>query len=216
MDKHDLKKEIAKLVMQELKTSGLLINEYNKVPVSVSARHLHLCKEDLEALFGKGYELTVEKEISQPGQYAAKEKVTLITDKGKIENIRVLGPLRNKTQIELTKSEARTLGLNLEVRNSGDLADTSGVTIKGPKGSIELREGVIIADRHIHMTPEDAENYGVKNGQKVSVVVNGKKGGVLSNVTIRVNPRYKLDFHIDTDDANAFLIQNGDLLELVK
>ena len=216
MDKHDLKKEIAKLVMQELKTSGLLINEYNKVPVSVSARHLHLCKEDLEALFGKGYELTVEKEISQPGQYAAKEKVTLITDKGKIENIRVLGPLRNKTQIELTKSEARTLGLNLEVRNSGDLDNTSGVTIKGPKGSIELREGVIIADRHIHMTPEDAENYGVKNGQKVSVVVNGKKGGVLSNVTIRVNPRYKLDFHIDTDDANAFLIQNGDLLELVK
>lgn len=216
MDKHDLKKEIAKLVMQELKTSGLLINEYNKVPVSVSARHLHLCREDLEALFGKGYELTVEKEISQPGQYAAKEKVTLITDKGKIENIRVLGPLRNKTQIELTKSEARTLGLNLEVRNSGDLDNTSGVTIKGPKGSIELREGVIIADRHIHMTPEDAENYGVKNGQKVSVVVNGKKGGVLSNVTIRVNPRYKLDFHIDTDDANAFLIQNGDLLELVK
>lgn len=216
MDKHDLKKEIAKLVMQELKTSGLLINEYNKVPVSVSARHLHLCREDLEALFGKGYELTVEKEISQPGQYAAKEKVTLITDKGKIENIRVLGPLRNKTQIELTKSEARTLGLNLEVRNSGDLSNTSGVTIKGPKGSIELREGVIIADRHIHMTPEDAENYGVKNGQKVSVVVNGKKGGVLSNVTIRVNPRYKLDFHIDTDDANAFLIQNGDLLELVK
>lgn len=216
MNKHDLKKEIAKLVMQELKTSGLLINEYNKVPVSVSARHLHLCKEDLEALFGKGYELTVEKEISQPGQYAAKEKVTLITDKGKIENIRVLGPLRNKTQIELTKSEARTLGLNLEVRNSGDLDNTSGVTIKGPKGSIELREGVIIADRHIHMTPEDAENYGVKNGQKVSVVVNGKKGGVLSNVTIRVNPRYKLDFHVDTDDANAFLIQNGDLLELVK
>lgn len=216
MDKHDLKKEIAKLVMQELKTSGLLINEYNKVPVSVSARHLHLCREDLEALFGKGYELTVEKEISQPGQYAAKEKVTLITDKGKIENIRVLGPLRNKTQIELTKSEARTLGLNLEVRNSGDLSNTSGVTIKGPKGSIELREGVIIADRHIHMTPEDAENYDVKNGQKVSVVVNGKKGGVLSNVTIRVNPRYKLDFHIDTDDANAFLIQNGDLLELVK
>lgn len=216
MDKHDLKKEIAKLVMQELKTSGLLINEYNKVPVSVSARHLHLCREDLEALFGKGYELTVEKEISQPGQYAAKEKVTLITDKGKIENIRVLGPLRNKTQIELTKSEARTLGLNLEVRNSGDLDNTSGVTIKGPKGSIELREGVIIADRHIHMTPEDAENYGVKNGQKVSVVVNGKKGGVLSNVTIRVNPRYKLDFHIDTDDANAFLIQNGDLLDLVK
>lgn len=216
MDKHDLKKEIAKLVMQELKTSGLLINEYNKVPVSVSARHLHLCREDLEALFGKGYELTVEKEISQPSQYAAKEKVTLITDKGKIENIRVLGPLRNKTQIELTKSEARTLGLNLEVRNSGDLVNTSGVTIKGPKGSIELREGVIIADRHIHMTPEDAENYGVKNGQKVSVVVNGKKGGVLSNVTIRVNPRYKLDFHIDTDDANAFLIQNGDLLELVK
>lgn len=216
MDKHDLKKEIAKLVMQELKTSGLLINEYNNVPVSVSARHLHLCREDLEALFGKGYELTVEKEISQPGQYAAKEKVTLITDKGKIENIRVLGPLRNKTQIELTKSEARTLGLNLEVRNSGDLDNTSGVTIKGPKGSIELREGVIIADRHIHMTPEDAENYGVKNGQKVSVVVNGKKGGVLSNVTIRVNPRYKLDFHIDTDDANAFLIQNGDLLDLVK
>lgn len=216
MDKNIIKKEIARLVLEELKDSGLLQQDYTKVPVSISARHLHLNQEDLESLFGKGYELTFNRYISQPGQFASNEKVTLISEKGKIENVRVLGPLRSKTQVEISKSDTRLLGIEPVVKSSGDLENTQGLILEGPRGRIALGEGVIVPDRHIHMTPQDANNYGVEDGQKVSIKVDGMKGGILSGVTIRVNPRYKLDFHIDTDDANAFFINNGDKLELIK
>ena len=216
MDRNIFKNEITKLVLEELKDSGLLYRDYSKVPVSISARHLHLSREDLDTLFGKDYELTIYKYISQPGQYASNEKVTLISEKGQIENVRVLGPIRSKTQIELAKSEIRLLGIEPVVRSSGDLENTPGLIIEGPRGRVILREGVIIPDRHIHMTPQDAKNYDVEDGQRVSVKIEGRKGGILSNVTIRVNPRYKLDFHIDTDDSNAFFIKNGDILELIK
>jgi putative phosphotransacetylase len=216
MYKDEIKEEITMLVLEELKDCGLLQQDYAKVPVSISARHLHLNQGDLEALFGRGYELTLNRYISQPGQFASNERVTLISEKGRIENVRVLGPLRSKTQIELSKSDARVLGIKPVVRSSGDLNHTPGVILEGPRGRIVLKEGVIIPDRHIHMTPRDAENYGVEDGQKVSVKVDGTKGGILSDITIRVNPRYKLDFHIDTDDANAFFIENGDKLELLK
>ncbi len=216
MDRDIIKKEITKLVLEELKYSRLLFQDYSKIPVSISARHLHLCREDLDALFGKGYELTFNRNISQPGQFASNEKVTLISEKNRIENVRILGPLRNRTQVELSKSETRLLGIKPFVRSSGDLKNTPGLILEGPKGRITLKEGVIIPDRHIHMTPKDAENYGVEDGQRVEVKVEGRKGGVLSNVTIRVSSRYKLDFHIDTDDANAFFINNGDMLEIIK
>lgn len=216
MDKSTIKKEITRLVLEELKDSGLLHQDYSKVPVSISARHVHLSREDLDTLFGKGYELTVNRYISQPGQFASNEKVTLISEKGKIQNVRVLGPIRGKTQVELAKSETRLLGIEAVVKNSGDLENTPGLILEGPRGRIILKEGVIVPDRHIHMTPQDAKNYGVEDGQRVSVKVDGRKGGVLSNVTIRVGPKYKLDFHIDTDDANAFFIENGDMLELIK
>jgi len=216
MDRDEIKKEITKLVLEELKKAGLLYQDYTRVPVSISARHVHLNREDLDKLFGKGYELTVNRYISQPGQFASNEKVTLISEKGRIEDVRILGPLRDKTQVELSKSETRLLGIDAVVRDSGNLKNTPSLIMEGPKGRIILKEGVIVPDRHIHMTPQDANNYGVKDGQIVSVKVKGKKGGVLSNVKIRVSPKYKLDFHIDTDDANAFIINNGDMLELIK
>lgn len=213
MDLVNLRKEITELVVKEMEEMGLLTQS---VPVSISARHLHVTKEHLEILFGKNYELTIEKEISQPGQFAAKEKVDLKTSKGEIRGIRILGPTRSKTQIELPKSDFRKLGLSGEVRNSGDVSGSEGILIVGPKGQVNLVEGLIIADRHIHMTPEDASRYGVESGQIVSVAVPGIKGGIMNHVTIRVSESYALDFHVDTDDANAFLLENGQLLQIIK
>lgn len=213
MDLENLKKEITDLVVKEMEEMGLLSLS---VPVSVSARHLHVSQEHLEILFGKGYELTIQKHISQPGQFAANEKVDLITKKGTIKGIRILGPVRSKTQIELPKSDIRRLGLTGDVRNSGDIIGSEGIMIVGPYGQVELLEGVIIADRHIHMTPSDALRYGVHAGQLVSVKVPGVKGGLMNHVTIRISDKYALDFHIDTDDANAFLIENGQWLEIIK
>lgn len=213
MDLVNLRKEITELVVKEMEEMGLLTQS---VPVSISARHLHVTKEHLEILFGKNYELTIEKEISQPGQFAAKEKVDLKTSKGEIRGIRILGPVRNKTQIELPKSDFRKIGLTGEVRNSGDVTGSDGITIIGPKGQVHLQEGLIIADRHIHMKPEDAKRYGVVSGQIVSVAVPGIKGGIMNHVTIRVSESYALDFHVDTDDANAFLLENGQMLQIIK
>lgn len=213
---NDLKEAIAAMILEELQGFVYDPGIRDQVPVSISARHLHLSQEDLEALFGKGYTLTVFKEISQPGQFAANEKVTLKTDKGEIKNIRVLGPVRTQTQIELSQSECRQLGLPGMVRNSGDLSGTPGIVMVGPKGSVKLNEGVIIPDRHIHMTPADATAYGVIHGEKVSLAFDGPKGGRLDEVTIRVSERYKLDTHLDTDDANAFQIQPGAWARIIK
>ncbi len=213
MDLKDLKKEITDLVVKEMEGMGLLDLS---VPVSISARHLHVTQEHLEILFGKNYELQVERMISQPGQYAAKEKVDLKTPKGEIKGIRILGPVRKITQIELPKSDFRRIGLKGMVRNSGDIAGSEGITVIGPKGQVELKEGVIIADRHIHMTPQDAKHYNVTAGQVVSVEVPGLRGGIMNNVSIRVSDAYALDFHVDTDDANAFLLENGQWLKIIK
>lgn len=206
--------QIKEMVMKELEASGLL-NRFNQVPASISARHLHISRADLDILFGKDYKLTVSRWISQPGQFASNEKVTLVTENGSINNVRILGPLRQETQVELAKSDIRRLGLQPHVRSSGNIKGTPGILLRGPKGQVELSQGVIIADRHIHMKPNDASNYGVKDGQEVAVKVSGPRGGVLEHVKIRVSENYVLDFHIDTDDASAFLIETGDLLELI-
>ncbi|WP_017754433.1 phosphate propanoyltransferase [Calidifontibacillus oryziterrae] len=213
----DLIEEITYLVIEELKNSKLLNGNKQKthVPVSISARHIHLQEDHVGLLFGEGYHLTKFKEISQPGQYACNEKLTLIGPKGIIENVRVLGPLRSKTQVEIASSDARKLGLSAPVRNSGNLKGSAPITIVGPKGSVTLEEGCIIADRHIHMTPKDANDYGVFDGQKVSVLVEGAKGGVMDQVTIRIKDRYALDMHIDTDDANAFGLKGNEQLKLI-
>lgn len=209
--------KITKAVMEELAKHQIIGSSEPKthVPVGISARHLHLQKEHVEPLFGKGYVLTKFKDISQPGQYACNEKVTIKGPRGTIENVRVLGPLRKQTQVEIAASDARKLGFVPPVRSSGNLAGSAPITIIGPKGAISLTEGCIIADRHIHMHPNDAAAYGVHDGQKVSVLVDGEKGGVIGQVTIRVNERYALDMHLDTDDANAFGLTGNEWLPII-
>lgn len=185
-----------------------------KVKVAVSARHIHLTKEDVDILFGKDYELHKRNDLSQLGQFASEEKVTIKTDKGEL-SLRVLGPVRTYTQAEISKTDSFKLGINPPVRNSGDVKGSKVVTIIGPSGIIENKECCIIADRHIHMNNEDSIKYGLKNGDIVSVKTEGVKGSILNNVHIRVADNFVLEMHIDTDDANANLISGGELLEVI-
>lgn len=195
---------------------GMMHKKSMKIPVSISARHVHLCREDMDALFGEEEELTVFKELSQPGQYASNEKVTVSGPRGCFEGVRVLGPLRGRSQVEVSMTDARKLGIAPPVRSSGDIKDSASVTLTGPKGSVTLKEGCIVAERHIHMSPSDAKFYGVSDLERVMVKIHNAKGGALDNVYVRVRDDFELDMHIDTDDANAFLIQNSDWVELVK
>ncbi|MDD3139333.1 MAG: phosphate propanoyltransferase [Lachnospiraceae bacterium] len=186
------------------------------IPLGVSARHIHLSQNDLQALFGKGYELTFLKKLSQPGQFAAAETVEVIGPQNSIKKVRILGPVRAQTQVEVSASDGRKLGLTAPVRTSGDLNGTPGIKLKGPAGEITIACGVIVADRHIHMTPADAKWYGVMDGEKVQVLIEGPKSGSMGNVTIRVSDSYKLDLHVDVDDGNAFLLRQGQKLKLMK
>ena len=175
----------------------------SKFIVETSAHHVHLSQKDLETLFGEGYELTVKKELSQPGQFAAQEKVTVVGERGE-KAMSVLGPVRSESQVEVSLTDARALGLKALVRESGDLEGTNGCVLKGPKGQITLEKGVIAAKRHIHMTPADAENFNVKNGQIVKVRVDTDgRSLVFDDVVIRVKDTYALAMHIDTDESNA-------------
>lgn len=208
-----LVEQVTKLVFESLQQYCEIRTE---VPVGVSARHIHLDIDHLKILFGEDYQLTQLKLLSQPGQYAAEETVELKGPKGKIPKVRVLGPVRPQTQVEITATDARKLGMKAPVRTSGDLKGTPGITITGPKGEITISEGVIIADRHVHMTPFDAKCFRVTDGQKVKLFADGEKGGILHNVTIRVSDKYALDCHIDTDDASAFQINQGQLLKIIR
>ena len=175
-----------------------------KVLVETSARHIHLTKEAVEALYGKGAELTVKKMLSQPGQFACgNEKITLVGPKGNLA-VSVLGPERKSNQVELSYTDARALGLaGVPVRESGDTAGTPGLKLVGPAGEITIDEGVIIAKRHIHMTPADAEAFGVKDKQVVKVKINSERTLIFDDVVVRVNPNFALAMHIDTDECNA-------------
>jgi putative phosphotransacetylase len=216
--RRELADAVRRLVLEELAKSGLAPGRRPPmlVPVGVSARHMHVTKEHMAVLFGPGSELTVHRPLSQPGQFAANEQVTLVGPKGTIERVRILGPYRSRTQVELAPSDARKLGISPPVRRSGDLAGTPGLTVIGPHGRLELAEGCIIAERHIHMTPDDARVYGVRDGQKVKVRVNGERGGIMDHVTIRVRNDFRLELHIDTDEANGFGIRHGSLLAVIR
>ncbi len=186
-----------------------------KVTVGVSNRHVHLTKQDLETLFGIGHELTKVKDINQPGQFASAEMVTLKTEKNEIKKVRVLGPVRPYTQVEISKTDAFTLGLKPPMRESGDVIGSASITLIGPNGTLDLKEGCIIATRHIHATKEDAKRLGLEGIDKVSVRVGGEKGGVMENVSVRVADNSYYEMHVDTDDANAHFISNGDELEII-
>lgn len=174
-----------------------------KVLIEISARHVHLSKPDLEILFGAGFELSKFKDLSQTGQFAAKETIKLAGPRGELDGVRVLGPVRAKTQVEVSETEARALGLNPPVRDSGNLEGTPGVKIIGPKGEVNLTSGVILALRHIHIDPAAAAELGVKNYDRVKVDTIGLRDLLFENVLIRVDPSFKLAMHIDTDEANA-------------
>ena len=208
--------EIVKKILADMPESeaGDLSND---VPVGVSNRHIHLNKADLETLFGKGYELTFFKELSQPGQYACKELLTIVGPSLRpIENVRVLGPLRGKSQVEIAATDSYVLKVKPPVRESGNLVGSAPITIIGPKGVVQLSEGCIIANRHIHMSPSDAAKFNVKDGDYVTVDVNGKRRTRWYDVQVRVSPDFRLEMHVDTDDANAAGIGNGFKVKIIK
>ncbi|WP_251158573.1 phosphate propanoyltransferase [Caniella muris] len=185
------------------------------VPVGVSGRHVHLSQADLEALFGPGARLTPLRELSQPGQFAAEERVTLVGPKGVIQHVRVLGPVRARTQVEVLRGDTYRLGIKPCVRLSGHIDGTPGVTLVGPAGAVTLTEGVIVAARHLHLSPEEAVGLGLRDGQVVSLLCEGERPGRLDGVVVRASGRGALDCHIDTEEANAFGLVNGSRLRLV-
>lgn len=186
------------------------------VPVGLSNRHIHLSQEHIEVLFGEGYELTNFKDLSQPGQYACEEKVDIVGPKGVLKGVRVLGPARGNTQAEISLSDGFVLGVKPPVKDSGDLAGSPGAKIVGPKGEVEIEEGIIAAARHIHMHTSDAEKFGIEDNEIVKVRVEGKRGLVFENVLARVKSSYALEFHVDLEEGNAAGLKNGVMVEIIK
>lgn len=194
--------EITRQVVKQLSGQGKTQSEH-KVPIGISARHVHLCREHVDILFGKGYQLTQKKEL-MGGQFAANELVTLVGVKLRaIENVRILGPERKQSQVEISKTDAIRLGLNPPIRESGKTTGSAPISLVGPKGVVYLQEGCIVAKRHIHMSPADAKNFGVIDGQVVSIKIDNERGGIFEGVQIRVDDTYTLEMHIDTDEANG-------------
>lgn len=187
-----------------------------KLPIALSNKHLHLSQKDIETLFGAGHQLTVKKELSQPGQYASEEVVDLVGPKGTMKKVRVLGPARKESQIEVSMADARALGLKAPLRDSGQLEGTPGIKIVGPAGEVELERGVIVASRHIHMHTSDADKFGVVDKEKVMIRTFGDRALVFENVLVRVHETFALEMHVDLEEGNAAGVGNGDMVELIK
>ncbi len=187
-----------------------------KVQVGVSNKHVHLSQEAVEYFFGKGYELQSVKDLVQPGQFATNDRVDVVGPKGTIKNLRVLGPIRKETQVELAKTDARGIGIDVPVRESGKLDGTPGCTLIANGKELVLDHGVIAALRHVHLSLEEAEEAGVKDGDMVSVKVGGERGLVFDNVLIRAKSNFKAEAHFDTDEANAAGLGNNDMCEIIK
>ncbi len=209
----DIESQVRDIVAKEI--LGVMPSQ-RPIPIGVSARHIHLTREHLDELFGRGYNLTKRADLSQPGQFACEETVTLVGPGGVIERVRILGPTRSKTQVEVSFTDARRLGLKPPIRESGNIKGTPGITIVGPAGSVTIGEGVIVAMRHIHMTPEDAEEFRVSDGEFVKVICGTERAVIFDRVLVRVSEKYALDFHIDTDEANACGVKSGDVGYLLK
>ena len=192
------------------------IPKTDTIPVGISNRHIHLSHSAVNKLFGSNYQLTKLKDLSQPGQYACKECVTICGPKGVIVKVRILGPVRSETQVEILQSDTFKLGVKGTLRLSGDLANTPGITLIGPEGSYEISQGVIVAKRHIHMLPQDAERFEVSDGQMVTIDFAGDRGGSLNNVVIRATANSGLECHIDTEEANALGVTPGKTIKIRK
>lgn len=207
--------EIVNRVMAQCQGGAASAND--TIPVGVSNRHIHLSAEHLELLFGKGYELTPIKDLSQPGQFACKEQLTIIGPSLRaIEGVRVLGPIRRESQVEISRTDSFTLKVKPPVRESGDIKGSAPITIIGPKGTVNLKEGCIIANRHIHMSDEEGKAFGLNDGDYVTVEIDGERRTTFYDVQVRVNKAFRLEMHIDTDDANAAGIGNGFKVRIVK
>lgn len=206
------------LIESVIKVVKRVLKEYDErfVPIGVSNRHVHLSREDLDFLFGDGYELTKLKDLGQPGQFAAKETVKIMGPKGAFEKVRILGPIRDATQVEVSLTDGYNLGIKPPVRESGRIENTPGILIKGPKGSVSKNHGVIAALRHIHMPPDIAKVYGVSDKEMVDVETKGIRRTVFGNVLVRVSPKYSLEMHIDMDEANSSGLKNGAKVKILK
>jgi putative phosphotransacetylase len=187
-----------------------------KAEVGLSNKHLHLKNEDIEALFGQGHALTPSKDLKQPGQYASEEKVDIVGPKGTLKGVRVLGPARPETQVELALTDARAIGITAPVRESGKLSGTPGVKLAGPAGEVTIDHGVIIALRHIHLSPAQAVEAGVKDKDVVSIKFEGERGVIFSNVLVRSGDGHDSEIHLDTDEGNAAGLSNGMFGEIIK
>jgi putative phosphotransacetylase len=192
------------------------MSETKKVPIGVSARHLHLTQEHVEVLFGTGAQLSELKPLSQPGQFAAKETVEILGPKGSLAKVRILGPARKATQLEVSRTDAFLLGANPPVRESGNIADTPGFRIVGPAGEVTVDQGMIVAARHIHFHTSDAQKWGIADKQQLKVRVGGNRVVVFERVIARVSDQFALDMHIDTDEGNAAGVSNGEYGEIVE
>lgn len=180
-----------------------------QIPIGVSARHIHLSQEHIQILFGENAELSVLKPLSQPGQFAAKETVAVEGPKGRFDKVRILGPARSLTQLEISRTDTYILGVDAPVRESGNIEGTPGIKIIGPAGSVQIEQGVIVAARHIHFHTDDAAKWGIKDKQMLRVKVEGKRPLIFEDVLARVSDQFALDMHIDTDEANAAGVGNG-------
>ena len=202
------------MVLQAMESTNTKKPEF-KVPVGISARHIHLTQEHVEQLFGKGYQLTKKKEL-MGGQFASNEQCTIVGLKLRaIENVRILGPVRSASQVEISATDARTLGVKAPTRQSGDTKGSAPIALVGPKGAIYLEEGCIVAARHIHLCPEDAKAAGVKDNDFVTVRMGNERGALLDNVKIRVDESFTTEMHIDTDEANACQVKQDELAAII-
>jgi len=209
--------DIDKIVQQVLVEVRRQLNKNTDelIPVGVSNKHIHLSLHDLEILFGKEYELTKIKDL-QPGQYASKETVEVIGTKGSFNKMRILGPIRTETQVEISISDTFILGVDAPIRESGNIKDTPGVLLRGPKGEVRIDKGVIVASRHIHLSTDYAKKYGYKDGELVTVTTNGIRKTTLHNVTLRVDDNFRPEIHIDIEEANTCGLKNGDTIKITR
>jgi len=189
--------------------------EVREIPLGVSNRHVHLSPEDVEKLFGAGHELTPMRDLSQPGQFACQETVTIVGPKGSIHGVRILGPARGATQVEISRTDGFALGVHAPVRMSGDIEGTPGLVLVTAKGTVMLEKGVIVAKRHVHMSPEEAEEFQVKDGDTLILATQSDRPIIYPDVVVRVHPRFALDFHVDLDEGNAANLKTGDRVKVI-